>query len=563
MEEPSDNATIKTFRNVLLAIAKRKRSRVENLLPLRDLAMGKIVSYDVGIESSTLLPHLSPCLKMEILERMQAKAIEREKKLTMPVVKDLIFRMLTSLLDASTKKFDFVVFSTYHKLDKQRDLDTWDLLARKCPNLEQISDSRKHSWPNQWQPDRVVKGVGKFKLQDVKNFLLQLPKLQHMLLEQYECDEVDMAWIAEHFPNLITLGVSFVIVTPFLLANLCNLQRLEVVLVSWDMFGEVNRKLSEADRAMQRYYCEHFGLESVKKFPRLRVFSIHPDLFMSVYPLNDDDLFTQDPGQPLPLERITTGRFLNFGHLPNLTHVKFVGRLTGNPAPCTLLTNLRVLEIEDDSGSLIYQILSLCGKQLEELKLIIEVYRVEDPIDVCDIFLLCPRLHKLDYIFGTHITELKPFNNQLDASHFQNLKEFYLHWRLGYAYASRLMALVLTAPLLERFTMSKSFTMTPEVCTQLHRPLIEGEILQQLKKFKFGSHREQPAELLTFLLLLPVHAPRLEKMECFGAHRSFLKQIQESPMQALNAIDHFEYTDTRIRHYLRDYEDDSDDLEML
>ncbi|XP_059472062.1 uncharacterized protein LOC132194660 [Neocloeon triangulifer] len=555
--EPSDLVTSLTLFDAL-AIANRKRSRVQNFLPLKELAMRKIVSYDIGIESSTLLPHLPWCLKLEILERMQAKGIEREKKLTMPVVKDLIFGMLNSLMDASTKKFDFVVFSTYHKSDKQRDLEMWDLLARKCPNLEQISDSRKHAAPVSWQPPgQVVKGVGEFKLRDVKNSLLQLSKLKHVMLEQYECDEEDMAWIARNFPDLITLGVTFVVVTPFLLANLFDLQRLEVVLVHWDMYGEVNWKLSGEDRAMQKDYCEDFGLACVKKFPRLRFFSIYPDFLM--YALNNDDIFTHHPGQPLPLERITTERFLNFGYLPNLTHVRFEGQLSGDLETCALLSNLRVLEMEDDSGSLIFQILSLCGKQLEELIVTMEVFMEEDPIDVCDIFLLCPRLHKLYYYFRIHNEETKPFNSHLDARYFQNLKKFSLSWRLSNAYASRLMALVLTAPLLERFTMKKSFTMTPEVCTQLHRPLIEGEILQQLEKFKFGSHLEQPAELLQFLLLLPVHAPRLEKMECFGAHPSFLRKIQESPMQRLNAIGHFEYTDARIWCYVHEYEDDSDD----
>ncbi|XP_059472036.1 uncharacterized protein LOC132194639 [Neocloeon triangulifer] len=536
MEDPtSDLVTFATLRDAL-AIAKAKRSRIQNFLPLRELAMRKIVSYDVRIESSPLMLHLPSCLKLEILDRMHAKGVEMEKKLTMPAVKDLIFGMLYSLLDASTKKFDFVVFSTHHKSDKQRDLDMWKLLVRKCPNLEQISDSRKHAEPGSWQPDGVEKGVGKFKLQDVKYFLLQLPNLQHMILEQYGCDEEDMAWVAQHFPNLITLGVSLSIVSPFLFDNLFHLQRLEVLKIH---FGY--RNLSEEDQTMQELYWRNFGLEYVKRFPRLRIYNFHPDYF--VYAQSGDALFTEDPGQPHPLERITTNHFFDFRHTPNLTNVKFTDGIIGNPAFCVFLTNLRVLDVSDDRGNLIYHILTLCGKQLEELEL--NICEGEDTMDVCDIFLLCPRLHKLGYYLHDPFHESKPFNDQLDASHFRSLKEFSLNWRLSYTYASRLMALVLTAPLLERFTMKESFTMTPEVCTRLHRPLIEGKILQKLREFQFGSHLEHPADLLQFLLLLPVHAPRLQRMEYFGAHPSFLQMIRKSPMEALNAVENFVYTIAR------------------
>ncbi|XP_059477914.1 uncharacterized protein LOC132198126 [Neocloeon triangulifer] len=445
----------------------------------------------------------------------------------MPLVKDLIFGMLNSLLDAATKKFDFIVFSTYHKLDKQRDLDMWKLLVWKCPNLKQISDTRKHRRLTPSQPKGLVKGIGKFKLQDVKDFLLQLPNLQHMSLEQYECDKEDMAWIAKHFPNLITLGVSLKNVTSCLLPNLFCLQKLEVLIVHRDRYvGEMpNRNLEVA--------C-------LKNFPRLRFCSFYPEDTLYITDVTDDDLPNRDPGQPLPLERLTTCHFIKFQRTPYLTHLEFSEEPEGDPAPCIFLTNLRVLKVHNHRGSLVCHILTLCGKQLEEL--ILKCEYGDDPLDLCDIFMLCPRLHKLD-IYTLNV-ESKPFNNQLNASHFQSLKEFSLDWGLSYNYASQLMALVLAAPLLECFIMRKSFTMTTEVCTQLHRPLIEGKILQQLKKFKFGSNHEQPAqpaELLQFLLLLPVHAPRLEKMKCLGAHHSFWSQIQASPMELLNAIERFVY----------------------
>ncbi|XP_059472218.1 uncharacterized protein LOC132194753 [Neocloeon triangulifer] len=523
MEESCDFVTTETFPRAL-AVAKIKRSRIENLVSLRELAMQKIISYDVRIQSSPLLPHLPCNLKLEILDRMEAKGIEREKQLTMPAVKDLIFKMVNSLLDAKTKKFDFVIFSTYHKSDHQRDLDTWKLLVKKCPNLEKISDSRKHPAPLSYETNQVVKGVGKFKLQVVNTFLLQLPNLQHMLLEQYQCDEKDMAWIVQRFPNLITLGVSFNMVSPPLFASLFCLQRLEDLKIHWE--ARLCRKLSQEDRERQWNFLKNFGLECVKNLPQLRVCSIYPD-YMSRILSHGQDLPDEDPRlPPLQLEHVSTNHFFDFRRTPYLRHVKFVGNILGDvsPAPCAFLTNLRVLEM------------------LVELILKIE----EEQVDVCDIFMLCPRLSKLKYDFGIYINETKPFNDQLDASHFQNLKEFSLDWRLSFAYASQLMALVLTAPLLECLIMWNSFTMTPEVCNRLHRPLIKGKILQQLKKFKFGSHLEQPAELLQFLLLLPVHAPRLEKMVCYGANASFKKQIQESPLQDLNAIDHFEYTESRI-----------------
>ncbi|XP_059468406.1 uncharacterized protein LOC132192453 [Neocloeon triangulifer] len=376
-----------------------------------------------------------------------------------------------------------------------------------------------------------------------------------MLLEQYECDEDDMAWIAQHFPNLISLGVSLNIVSPLLFANLLHLQKIEVLKIHWGMFGETYQRLSHEERTKQQDYRRNFVLEYVERFPRLRFFDVEPDFYMADA---DGVLFTQDPGQPLPLERITTNHFFNFRRTPYLTHVNFYpsNEIIGNPAPCVFLTNLKVLEVRDVKGSLIFQILTLCGKQLEELK--VKIFEEQDQLDVCDIFMLCPRLHKLHYFFLVHTEETKPFNNQLDASHFLNLKEFSLIWRLSYAYSSRLIALVLTAPLLERFTMKESFTMTYEVFTQLHRPLIDGKILQKLRKFQFGSHLEQPAELLKFLLLLPVHAPRLENMDYFGAHPSFLKLIEESPLQALNAVENFVYTHAKSSHYLTYDGDDSD-----
>ncbi|XP_059476232.1 uncharacterized protein LOC132197154 [Neocloeon triangulifer] len=526
----------------LLQVARAKRSKVQNLRPLQELVFEKIVKTFVN--SGVLLPFqdLPLSLRLEILDRMKAEGISRRKQIITPLVKDTIFEMVHSLLDDSIKTFDFALFSTYDEPDKKRDLQVWQLLVEKCPNLEKIVDSRnfpaKTQYGNDPQRRSVKKGENKFQLQDVLPFLLQLPKLQHILLGPYACKEVDMAQISLYFPNLISIFITFnEIVSQYLLDELLALQKLEVVKVNWK-FHRDDLSEEEQRNEMDKFFL--FRTECLMRFLHLRHSTLYVDGYPSAY-VDYNSYPYKDLRMTLSLERLEIRTKFDFSITPFVTHLRLSGDSTPVPPPASfaLLTNLRVLSIHGASGSLIAQILTFCGKQLEELELMDDQWdeddvAVDDVLDICDTLLSCPNLTNFSFM-SQRRDDHKQFNTQMNASHIQKMQKFCLDdIRLSHDYASKLMALVLTAPNLEYLRVAPSFSLTPEECEHLHQPLIDGDILQQLKTFKFGSHLEQPAELLEFIMLLPVHSPQLEKLKCFGDLPMLLlfrEQILKSRLQ--------------------------------
>jgi hypothetical protein len=133
---------------------------------------------------------------------------------------DRIFNLLSLLLNDSTSEFDFIVFSRRDHEDN-RDEEMWQMLLQKCPNLERITDSRKLNFSEQFGFEFVT-------LSSVMHFLLDMPKLLHIDLDFYLCEEDDLILLVEKFPSLKTLNVVFDHLSFDGMRNLFKLQELEV-----------------------------------------------------------------------------------------------------------------------------------------------------------------------------------------------------------------------------------------------------------------------------------------------------------------------------------------------
>ncbi|XP_059473892.1 uncharacterized protein LOC132195725 isoform X2 [Neocloeon triangulifer] len=530
-------------RNLVLETARKKRSKVQNLRPLRELALQKIITFNRETCAETLVPfqHFPSTLRLEIIKRLQTQNSKVEG-ITPDFMIQWTVDLVGRLLDASVKEFDFATFSDGK--DQERDLRVWRMLVERCPNLEYVADTRRR---------RRVRGRSTDEnLRDVLPFVLQLPKLRHILLSDYICKPNDLTQIIQRFPSLVSLGF-FCNDVPTLQSNLFTLQSLEVLKIKWDCPIPSSTIIWQEHEA-KRCHCTQLGLECLKRLPRLRssTFCIYG------WPGKEPCTY-QCPRQPLPLEQLDIAGSFDLQLVPSLKQLVWYGVESPRPmsavsAPAfAYLTSLRVLITHYVQGNLIAEVLPFCGGRLEEIKLTVSD---DSSLDICDVFLHCPLLHKFHIYYEIFVQEPKPFSHNLQASHFQNLQEFFLDWRVSHAYASKLLALVLTAPHLQRFVMKQSFTLNAEDCDRFSHLVVQERILQKLETFVFGSHREQPAELLDFLRMLPIYAPWLETMECLGAHRSFLVQMRRLLVEeTLNAIDGFCFIDSHKFHR-EDYTDD-------
>jgi hypothetical protein len=133
---------------------------------------------------------------------------------------DRILNLLSLLLNDSTSEFDFIVFSRRDHEDN-RDEEMWQLLLEKCPNLERITDSRKLNFSQQFGFEFVT-------LTSVMHFLIDMPKLLHIDLDFYLCNEDDLILLVETFPSLKTLNVVFDHLSFDGMRHLFKLQELEV-----------------------------------------------------------------------------------------------------------------------------------------------------------------------------------------------------------------------------------------------------------------------------------------------------------------------------------------------
>lgn len=131
-----------------------------------------------------------------------------------------IFNLLSLLLNDSTSEFDFIVFSRRDH-EENRDEEMWQLLLEKCPNLVRITDSRKLNFSQQF-------GFEFVRLSSVMHFLHDMPKLLHIDLDFYLCDEDDLILLVETFPSLKTLNVVFDHLSFDGMRHLFKLQELEV-----------------------------------------------------------------------------------------------------------------------------------------------------------------------------------------------------------------------------------------------------------------------------------------------------------------------------------------------
>jgi len=137
-----------------------------------------------------------------------------------PEEQDNIFTLLDLLLNESTSEFDFIVFSRRNS-QHNRDQEMWTVLNNKCPNLVRITDRREIDFSEEivFQNPRLA---------TVMPFIITLPKLLHIDLHFYICEEDDLFELAESFPNLLTLNVVFEHLSYNAMHNLFKFQKLEV-----------------------------------------------------------------------------------------------------------------------------------------------------------------------------------------------------------------------------------------------------------------------------------------------------------------------------------------------
>ncbi|XP_059476756.1 uncharacterized protein LOC132197469 [Neocloeon triangulifer] len=512
----------------LLSIAKAKRSKAENLRPLQVLALEKFATHPSTQPASLFVADniLTPALRIDILLHLEAQYIKDEiiivgfndyvKRLN-PENANWMLRMVDSLLDASIKFFNFSIFCDYHSSDHQRDLLIWQMLAQRCPNLEAVDDSRKHS------SDR---GKGKLLVRDVLPFLSQCRNLQHIKLQEYICDAKDLAVIASNHPNLKTLCVTFELVYFETLKNLFALHHLEELNISWYPRCHVKDK-SQMEIDEQDHYYRHFNAECLENLPKLRI-CWGGEANHNIRSYRGHGVLS------LTHLRVCRGSY-NFELVPWLEYL-LLDRpsATSNFDLVGKLSHLRELELYDVNSTFVNRILELCGHKLK----VLTIYSCHDfCLKPFQVLFHCPHLVKLELseCFGSKNDDLLCYKDHVHIGQVQHLKQLVMFNNRNVP--SEFTTITLSAPNLEIFYFATNWNLSKNDISHLINLLMEGRILQNLHTlyFYYEDEEENP-ELFKFLCILVSHAPKLKKLEIWGSKFG----IEFSKMELIKELSKFD-----------------------
>ncbi|XP_059481441.1 uncharacterized protein LOC132200194 isoform X2 [Neocloeon triangulifer] len=525
-------------REQLIKIAKVKRSIVQNLRPLKELCLEKIRNCASVKTSAVPYKQLSPALRLDILKYLESQG--ECDKLLCSEMQLWIFELLNRVLDESVREFDFILFSQRRTSDTCRDVQVWKMLTEKCPKLERIADSRKLEKLDVRNAGFIVLGqeandLRNVSLNPVLPFLLQFPKLEHIELGWYLFHEKSMAIVSETYPNLRTLCCAIRTHTYDLLKSLFSMQKLEILKINWDQYTCLLSLVRVSHKNEMQWDQQRFMKECLKHLPLLRICCSD----------NTDDTMCHgtiriDTGDgPFNLETADLECFFDYTRTPFLKNLKLMTpTYFRNHNNVDSLHHLKVLHLHDvRSHFTVPQVLAECGSRLEELTICTSA----GPVDPFEVFSLCPRLKKLVFK-QLNLTETDQSSALLNESHFSSMETFKCSITTG-SFPTQCIDLILLAPNLEHFSLclydiSSNFHAS---FPRLLDALVNGRALQKLRTFKFGScHRSSP-ELLNFLCLLPIHAPKLKLLKCVPASEELKNQLLDSMLSQISIPDfHFE-----------------------
>ncbi|XP_059481008.1 uncharacterized protein LOC132199920 isoform X2 [Neocloeon triangulifer] len=497
--------------NKLLEIAREKRFNVGNFVrPLKELCVNKIADSD-DCAKTNLLPYqyLPLVLKKEILKRMAAQQGSCQVRLT-PAMTEWIYKLASCLMNDKTKEFDFSIFGQYDWLDHELDQKVWQMLAERCPNLETISDK--------WQKQK--RGGDSFYMSNVMPHLEKFQHLKHILLKRFVSNSDDLEQIAQHFPNLVSLSTTFEFVDTQLMKNLFLLQNLKQLDINWNIWNNQDRSVLDE----QTNYWRQFKVECMEHLPCLQYcyMSVGACYINGIRPYRGNS-------QQLSLREMAVVSDIDFELFPSLETLTVLGPLKSKSHEFGVLSNLTVLELIEVDTSDVPVVLTHCGNKLHELTIIAFGPQYLDPYKV---IVKCPNLRKFDVSADFFDNQSTFFKSQVNTNHMRYMKHFKI-WTYAYEdmnFPSDFLTLALAAPDLETFK-SYSLNISLTKLTLLTEQLVAGCILQNLKKFKFECSEHEPStcfELLKFICLLPVHAPRLQLIQSKCFSNEFEEQFKKS-----------------------------------
>ncbi|XP_059481036.1 uncharacterized protein LOC132199939 [Neocloeon triangulifer] len=503
----------------LLENARVKRSKLKNLRPLKNLALEKLAREQCAQTSLEPFQYLSPPLQKEILSYMASQ--QSTENWLSPAKADWMLELVIRLLNANIREFDFGIFGCrLHWTDTERDQKVWFMLVEKCPNLERISDKRYHQTDSMtYLSPKKEDPKKKFFLRNVMPYLLKFQKLKHIVLKNYICDSEDLAQLAHHFPKLQTLCVTIKLVYFDTLKNLFLLQNLEQLDINWCTYDfYFNDDKLETDE--QTHYSKHFKAECMEQLPCLQYCSGGAE----------HHNFRPYRGKSkLSLKEIYVKGDFDLQLVPSLEKLHLKGPLKMQLDGIGALFNLTDLHLSDVKDSHVSDLLTHCGDKLH--KLILSQGDSEVGTNPYELLVKCPNLRTLDVFSDLYDGEDNFFKFQVNANNFKYMKHFSFTC-IEEDFPRDLTALVLAAPDLKKFSLSDKLNFSDNYhLAHLTEMLVKGRILQNLKSFEFICISDEPStclELVKFLCLLPVHAPRLKLIQCDVASFEFSREAKKS-----------------------------------
>ncbi|XP_059468885.1 uncharacterized protein LOC132192768 isoform X2 [Neocloeon triangulifer] len=515
-------------------MSKKAKRRVK---PLKELVLKKIADSDECAQTSLKPFHyLSPMMKKEILSHMASQQGSIDEYQTQAMA-NWMFELASHLLDVHTKEFDFSIFGTRCAWEYiERDQKVWQMLADKCPNLESILDKRRTAiWLIDNNPDNDIE-CNKLYMRNMLPYLRKFPKLEHISLIKYICDSEDLAQLAYHWPNLLTLSVAFEFVDSDTLRNLFHFQKLEHLEIEWSKFDIWSIK-NELLYNEQFLYLERFKSECMEHLPNLQYLSGGAE-FHNELPYQGK--------RKLALREIDVSVGFNLELVPFLEKLKVTG--PGFEIPSHTfgnLTNLTVLILYEMKDSHISDVLTHCGARLHELVLNESVY--EAGLDLYELVFKCQQLRTLKISSCDLSVKESNFKSQVNGKHFKIIRHFlFRNYKEDHEceFPSDLILLLFGAPELEELAILHAFTLCSTDLSYLTEQLLQGRILKNLKLFEFDCNIENSIycdDLLKFLCLLPAHAPKLQKMQGESSSEEFHESFKKSILYNDLIIDGFKF----------------------
>ncbi|XP_059478921.1 uncharacterized protein LOC132198739 isoform X2 [Neocloeon triangulifer] len=457
----------------LLGIARAKRSKVNNLRPLKELALRKLASVDCAKTSTAPYQYLSTPLRKEILSYMAAGTFQRKSHI-IQAENDWHFELASRLLNDQITEFEFRILGDpfIYSSDNERDKKMWQVLIENCPKLERIVDKRSGSHHDNSMPKKKDYHKKFLFVRNVMHHLKKFRKLKHIDLEHYVCDSKDLAQLARHFPQLQTLSVAFKLVHRETLNNLFLLQNLEKLDIHWNTYIP-KREKNQLVLNEQSHHRNHFKAECIGHLPRLQYCS-GGEKFHNFLPYQGK---TQ-----LCLKHIKVLGGFNCKLIPLLEELHLEGPLRMKPNAIGALSNLTRLFLIEVKDSDISDLLTHCGGKLHELEIYFDLEGATNPYEI---FVKCPQLRSLDVNSNLLKGENDFFKSQVDANYFKRMRKFSYDCSKDH-FPPDLTLLILTVPDLESFYMGdENWNISKDDLAHLTAQLVQGHILQSLKSFKF------------------------------------------------------------------------------